>query len=440
MRSLQARLVAALTAVILAAGFLSGAWTFRWAFQEAIELQDAILRQVGAIAATTPLSLQPSSLSGVDAEARFVVEELDRSGRRTSATAAVADLPPGLPDGLQTITREGEPWRVLLRTRPDGGRVAVSQPTANRDEVAREAAQRSVVPLAALLPTLALAIAWMVRRTFRPVAALAARLDEDRSDRPLELPRDGMPSELSSFINAINRLLERIGGMVEQQRRFVADAAHELRTPIAALSVQAENLGVVELDERNERLAALQGGIRRTGRLLDQLLALARYDAQAPEAVAPAAFDQVLKQTVADHVLAAEAAGVDLGFKRIEAVAVRVDPTALAVLIRNLLDNALRHTPPGGRIDIDLAAVGERARLRIEDTGPGIPQSELADVLRPFHRGRQATGDGSGLGLAIVRRIAETYGGAISLENLSPNGPSGLRVTVQLPLANASAP
>ena len=440
MRSLQVRLVAALTAVVLAAGILGGAWTFRWAFQEAIELQDAILRQVAAIAATTPLSLQPSILNGVDAEARFVVEEIDRSGRRTSATAAVADLPPGLPDGLQTITREGEPWRVLLRTRPDGGRFAVSQPTANRDEVAREAAQRSVVPLAALLPTLALAIAWMVRRTFRPVAALAARLDEDRSDRPLELPRDGMPSELSSFINAINRLLERIGGMVEQQRRFVADAAHELRTPIAALSVQAENLRVVALDERNERLAALQGGIRRTGRLLDQLLALARYDAQAPADAAPAAFDQVLKQTVADHVLAAEAAGVDLGFQRIEAVVVRVDPSALGVIVRNLLDNALRHTPPGGRIDIDLAAVGERARLRIEDTGPGIPQSELADVLRPFHRGREATGDGSGLGLAIVRRIAETYGGAISLENLPPDGPSGLRVTVQLPPANASGP
>lgn len=415
-------------------------WTFRWAFQEAIELQDAILRQVGAIAATTPLSLQPSILNGVDAEARFVVEELDRSGRRTSATAAVADLPPGLADGLQTITREGEPWRVLLRTRPDGSRVAVSQPTANRDEVAREAAQRSVVPLAALLPTLALAIAWMIRRTFRPVAQLAARLDEDRSDRPLKLPRDGMPSELSSFINAINRLLERIGGMVEQQRRFVADAAHELRTPIAALSVQAENLRVVALDERNERLAALQGGIRRTGRLLDQLLALARYDAPAPAAAAPAAFDQALKQSVADHVLAAEAAGVDLGFQRIEAVVVRADPSALGVIIRNLLDNALRHTPRGGRIDIDLAAAGEWARLRIEDTGPGIPHSELADVLRPFHRGRQATGDGSGLGLAIVRRIAETYGGAISLENLAPNGPSGLRVTVQLPLANASGP
>jgi two-component system OmpR family sensor kinase len=343
-------------------------------------------------------------------------------------------LPDNIADGLLTLVRGKASWRILVRTRSDGSRVAVSQSTDYRDEIAHDMALRAILPLAALIPCLMLLVGVVIRYSFRPVSLLAAQLDAKETDHLAKLPSEGMPKELLPFIASINRLLERIGAMFDQQRRFIADAAHELRTPITALSLQAENLDRVKLPKESlDRLSALKTGIRRTAHLLEQLLALAKYDAgRAPQAP-PTAFDDIVKEVVADFMPRAQARAVDLGFERIDHVCVAADGTALAVLVRNLVDNALSHTPDGGRIDIGLFRHCNHAVLRIEDSGPGIPEAELVRVFEPFYRGGWSMGEGTGLGLPIVRRVAETLGGSVVLENILAPDRTGLRVDVRIP-------
>jgi two-component system OmpR family sensor kinase len=228
--------------------------------------------------------------------------------------------------------------------------------------------------------------------------------------------------------------------MIEQQRRFVADAAHELRSPITALSVQAENLDHAKLSPGSRgRLAALQAGIRRTGHLLEQLLALARYDSPGTPAARIAALDHIARDVVADLLPAARARAVDLGFEHIESLSVCGDATALAVLIRNLVDNALRYTRDGGRVDLHLYAEGTSAVLRVEDTGPGICDDDLPHVFEPFYRGQRGEGEGTGLGLSIVDRIVKSVAGSVAVENIPAPAGSGLRVTVTIPLATVPA-
>jgi two-component system, OmpR family, sensor kinase len=440
MSSLRARLFAGLAAFILMTGLAAGIFTFRWAFDEAIELQDAVLLQVGALAAGNRPQTELPAQRGVDTEARVVVEELRRPQDAGSNANAALPLPADVSDGLQTIGLGANQWRVLVRSRPDGSRVAVGQLTAYRDEIARGSALRTVLPFAVLIPCLMLLVAAVISYSFRSVSRLAAKLDASKSDHLTALPLDGMPEELRPFIESINRLLHRMVMILDQQRRFVADAAHELRSPITALSVQAENLDHAELPEESSlRLATLQTGIRRTAHLLEQLLALAKYESSGTPETQVAAFDRVARGVIAGLMPSAQGRSVDLGFERIESVTVRGDPTALAVLIRNLVDNALRHAPDGGRVDIHLYAEGTSAVLRVEDTGPGICESDLARVFEPFYRGRRNERDGTGLGLSIVHRIVTSLSGSVVLENIQPPQEPGLRIVVTLPLAATRA-
>jgi two-component system, OmpR family, sensor kinase len=436
MSSLRARLFVGLAAFILMTGLAAGVMTFSWAFDEAIELQDAILLQVGALAAANRLQHELPAERGVDAVSRVVIEDLVQPQETGSTENSLLPLPANVADGLQTIGRSGKQWRVLVRSRVDGSRVAVGQLTEYRNEIASGSALRTVLPFAVLVPCLMLLVGLVISYSFRPVSRLAAKLDDSTSVQLAELPLDGMPEELRPFIESINRLLRRIAMVVDQQRRFIADAAHELRSPITALSVQAANLDRTKLpQESHERLAALQAGIRRTGHLLEQLLALAKYESSGTPETKVAAFDRVAGGVIADLLPLAQCRGIDLGFERIESVFVHADPTALAVLVRNLVDNALRHTPDGGRVDLQLYAECTSAVLRVEDTGPGIAETELARVFEPFYRSPRNEGGGTGLGLSIVHRIVKSLSGWVVLENIAaPKGP-GLRVIVIIPLA-----
>jgi two-component system OmpR family sensor kinase len=432
--SLRDRLLVGIGAFVLVTGLAAGGVAFKGSFDEAIELQDSMLVQIGALVVAH--GVQPPAPVGeaVDAEARITIEELGDAGKKAEGTQALPGLPANLPDGLQTVARGGEGWRLVVRTRADGSRVAVGQPTAIRDESATNSALRTVLPLAALIPCLTLLVAIVIHRTLRPVLRLADRLDAKRSDDFEKLPLDGMPAELRPFIASINRLLVRVGTMVDQNRRFIADAAHELRTPITALGIQAENLDRIDLPPQSRaRLDVLIEGIRRIAHLLEQLLAHARYDTGPATDAAVTAFDHIARECVADLLPIAAARIVDLGFARLEAVSVRGDATALAVMLRNLLDNALRHTPAGGRVDVYLYRDGNNAVVRIEDTGPGIVPADLERVFEPFFHGGRPTDEGTGLGLSIVRRIVDGRDGRIAIENIALPQRSGLRVTVTLP-------
>jgi two-component system OmpR family sensor kinase len=431
--SLRRRLFIGLTFMIVSTGLGAGVVAFRWAFNEAIELQDSILLQIGTFVLNTRMQTDATINAGVDTESQVIIEEL---GARPSGTPDARALWI-LQDGLHIVSRDHKPWRVLLQTRPDGSRFVVGQATAIRDETARDSALHTILPFAILTPCLMLVIAIVVWQSLRPMTELAGQLDARRSDDLSKLALKGTPSELHPFIASINRLLERIHAMMDQQRRFVADAAHELRSPITAISLQAENLSQAELPpDSRDRLSALTSGARRTAHLLEQLLALARYDMDRIPEPPVTSLDRCAKEVVADFICRAMDRGVDLGFEVIEPAFVRGDPAMLSSVVHNLIDNALRHTPQGGRIDVGVYRDGARVILQIEDTGPGIPPSDFERVFEPFVRGSRPTEEGTGLGLSIVKRIVERLKGSVTLENVPK---SGLRVIVTLPLVEQAA-
>lgn len=435
-RSLRGRLFIGLTAMIILTGAIGGMFAYSWAFGEAIEMQDSILIQLASLAQSGSFSAgQP--LHGVEEDTEVWLIELGKTPRGLADDRQLFTLR----DGLQVATWKNRPIRVLLRTRSDGSRFAVAQPTTVRDETARDVAFRTLLPIAALIPCLMLVTALVIAHSLRPIVQLAGDLDSRRADDMTPLPLKGTPSELHPFITSINGLLARMRLLMDQHRRFLADAAHELRTPITALSLQAENLDSVALPEvARERVAALKKGMHRAKHLLEQLLALARHEAtpSGPAEMPLAALDRVAKEVVADLMPEALDRGIDLGFALVEPLTVRSEPVMLAAIIRNLLDNALRFTPRGGTIDIGVYREDDVAILQVEDTGPGIASTDMDQIFEPFFRGSRPEGEGTGLGLSIVKRIVDSLGGGIALENIAGAGRSGLRATVRLPIAGDS--
>jgi len=305
----------------------------------------------------------------------------------------------GLKDGLRTTLYKGQPIRALLRTRPDGSRFAVAQPTAVRDDTARDMAFRTLLPIAALIPFLLLVTALVIAHSLRPMMRLAGDLDGRRADDLTSLPLKGMPTELHPFIASINGLLARMRLLMDQQRRFLADAAHELRTPITALSLQAENLDRVELPKAAlERVAALKQGMHRTKHLLERLLALARHEAiPSGSAEMPlVSLNRVAKEVVADLLPESLERGIDLGFALAEPLTVRGEPVMVAAIIRNLLDNALRFTPRGGNNrcrGLSGGRGGHPAGRRFRPRHPiDRPGSDLRALLPRLPAGRRRSG------------------------------------------------
>jgi len=429
-RSLRGRLYLGLSLVILLAAAVGAMITYAWAFDEAIEIQDSVLLQVASLAQGGSVGGTP--VHGIEESSDVRIIELGTSPPSPTEYRHLFSLQ----DGPHVTTYDGQRLRLLLRTRSDGSRYAVAQPTTIRDETAREMALRALTPFAVLFPCLLLVTALAIAGSMRPVIRLATELDRRQADNLSPMPLEGAPSELHPFIVSINGLLGRTSRMMERQRRFIADAAHELRTPIAALSLQADNLDAVALPEpARQRVAALKQGTRRTKHLLEQLLALARHDVTgAGLADMPAvALDGVAKEVVAGLMPVAAERSIDLGFEIIESVNVRGEPMMLTMMIRNLLDNALRYTPRGGHVDIGIYRENDMAVVQIEDNGPGIAPDEMDRVFDPFMRGLSVEGeDGTGLGLAIVKRIVDALGGTVTLETAQDLDRSGLRATIRL--------
>lgn len=430
-KSLRGRLFVGLTAIIVLTGAVGGTLAYVWAYNEAIEMQDSVLTQVGTFALNVSIG-QSQPVDGIDAESEVVVVELGPTPRGSADDRRLWTLH----DGLHNDTRQGRPIRILLRTRPDGSRFAVAQGDEIRSEIAGDTAIRTLLPIAALVPCLLLVTALVIGRSFRPMFRLAGELDARKAVDLRTLSAKGAPSELQPFLGSINALLERIRTMMDQQRRFVADAAHELRTPITALSLQAENLDPFDMPPAaRERLEALKSGVRRTRHLLDQLLALARQDL-APQEREEVYLDQVAKGVVADLLAESAAREIDLGFTTAEPVSVTADPLAILSLVRNLAENAVKYTRNGGRVDLSVYREANAAVLSVEDNGPGVPPQDIERIFEPFYRGRRPIGDGSGLGLSIVKRIVDRCGGSIEFENVTETGRSGLRATVRLPASD----
>lgn len=330
---------------------------------------------------------------------------------------AHAMLPAQVPAGFSSPVINGRVWRLYSLEAVDR-HVEVAQPLAVRDAAANEIAEQLLLPLAAALPFAALLIWFGVGRGLKPLGQTAREI-QHRSDADLT-PLDTMalPHELRPMVTALNDLMGRLAEVLQAQQHFIADAAHELLTPLTALQLQAQWLQrSSDSREREEGLLELRAGVERTVRLARQLLALARQESKSDSAVAEINLATLAREVVAEQAGTAAARQIDLGFDQATPLRVRGEAEALKMMLSNLVDNAIKYTPAGGRVDVRVARTDDAGLLHVEDSGPGIPPEDLQRVFDRFYRRAGQAVAGSGLGLAIVRNIAERQGLSLRLDN-----------------------
>ena len=427
--SLRRRISTWLSTSILIGGLLAAVVSFALTFRIATASQDAQLDQFAAVLATRPFERIASRHLPQDieeAETRFVVAALE-SPPDVHDEGVRLFFPSSLVDGLQTAEIAGKRWRVMVVRDPDGTRFAVGQTIEARIETALSSALLVLLPLALLIPMLLLALRWALARAFMPLHALSQEADRIDGSSVTRLASQSVAVELRPFVQAVNRLLDRLGLALDQQRKLVSNAAHELRSPIHALMIQAENVRAVPLSaEAALRVEALEQGLERTTQLLDQLLGLARVQGPLHRRIDDIALHEVLRQAIATVLPLATAKDIDLGCLRLDDTVVRGTPDDAFLLMRNAIDNAVRYTPRGGRVDLSLVSGDGAMVFEVADTGPGIAAADRERVFEPFVRviGTQETG--SGLGLSIAKAAAEALGGTIELQGRTAPA-SGLR-------------
>ena len=428
-RKLLLWLLAGLTLAVIAAGVR----IYTQTLAEANEMFDYHLQQMAASLPNDSFSpLPPSNLQEREAQDGLVVQIWDRNGLELYFSRPASRLPQRAEIGFSTVDTPYGSWRVYSALERNNV-VQVAQPMRVRKDIAAGMALRALVPLLALLPVLGILIWITVGRGLRPLHRMAQAVGQRTPDALEPLPLAPLPSEIRPLVQALNDLLARLARARESQKAFVADAAHALRTPLTAVQMQIQLAERAQTEEeRAAAFAQLKQGQARAAHLVQQLLTLARQEpGMAAHGHAPVDLLQLARQVVSEHAALAENKGVDLGLNDTVPTTVTGDAEGLRVMLGNLVDNAIRYTPAGGRVDIALRTQEDQTVLEVNDTGPGIPAEERARVFDRFYR-REATREpGSGLGLAIVKNIAERHGATVLLEDRLP-GP-GLRVSVTFP-------
>ena len=434
--SLRARLTGALLLAVLAFAALQAAVTYRTARAETEALFDA---QMQRIALSLSGSLGAGALSDdapaaeTPAAREMIIQIWRADGVMLYRSPQGRLLPPQTVIGFSDTVAGGEPYRIYaLRTATQV--VQVAQQTEARGRMAGQLALRAVLPVALLAPVLMLIVWWVVGRAIGPIERVRRQVAARRPDDLAPLPTAGLPAEVRPLVGEMNGLLTRLSAAWDALTHFTADAAHELRSPLAALRLQAQSLQRAP-DDATRAIATerLLAGIDRATRLVEQLLALARQEG-AGEGAELVSLDltALARNALADAEPEAARHAIALTLDAPTApVVLRADEAALAVLLRNLLGNALRHTPPGGQVRVGVREEASVIDLTVEDSGPGIAPDERARVLDRFYRVPGTPGHGSGLGLAIVRAIAERHGAALTLDASPTLG--GLRVMLRWP-------
>ena len=341
-------------------------------------------------------------------------------------------------EGFESLTIDGVAWRVFGTQGAERDvQVFVGEHESARRDIVWALLRGTLWPLAAVLPLLGVAVWWAVRRGTAPLRALGATLAARQPQALDAVPVQDSPAEMLPMLEALNRLFGRIAAMVDAERRFTADAAHELRTPIAAIRAQAQValLGTEEAGRRHALHATLEGCDRAT-RLVEQLLTLSRLETGTMPSHGKVDLAAVVRRVVAELAPRALARQQRLELDADAACVVAADETLLAVLVRNLVDNAVRYSPAGAQVRAAVlmsADPASRVVLSVEDSGPGLAEADLQRLGERFFRVLGSDEAGSGLGWSIVRRVATVLGAEIRVERSALLGGLAVRVGLRTP-------
>lgn len=440
MTTLRARLTVWLLGALVLVGSCSALFVYVRAERATQALLDNQLKQVGQLVAarrrerTVPLAGRDAEPAGKAPE-DLIVTVRDEAGTVRFSTDPEVPLPTPVP-GFSERQIGGQRYRVYGM---DTGvrSVAVAQAIGVRQDAALAGALAVLLPVAVLIPVLALVIGFVVRRGLTPLEK-AVRSIAERSPLALEaVALADQPEDLRPLIGAMNRLIARLAESLEHERRFISDAAHALRTPIAALLLQADVLDTCrDVDERDRRLRELRAGIDRAVRLTNQLLALAG-DERGPRIVgARTPADVLLEEVAGLYAPLAAARGVRIELLPETDAGLPGELGRLLLIVGNLFDNAVRHSPAGGKVQLRSHEAGSTVEIEVVDEGPGIPPAEIERVFERFYRSAGAPEGGSGLGLATARAVAGRLGGRVTLANRTDR--AGLVARVTLPVAAAA--
>lgn len=364
-------------------------------------------------------------------EGRFVSQIWSTKGELVYSSV-LDDGPPLQPPGLHFVVWEGHTWRVYTLPR-ETRTVQVAVTRQDRNQGFSSLVVWLLLPMALLVVLLGVLIHEAVSRALRPLDQLRRDIGQREMAQLHAVSLTDLPDEVAPLAHTLNQLLQRLDRLLAGQRQFLADAAHELNTPLAAIKLQAQLARRAQAGERQTALDDLDAGIERAIHLAAQLLQLARLEPDQREPTQEAVrLDAQVRQAVAAFSGAADARDTDLGIVQADAATLVGDRAALRALLDNLLDNALRYTPPGARIDVSLRQDADAVLLEIADNGPGIPAQDRSRATERFVRLNQSDVTGSGLGLAIARETAALHGGSLQLDD-TPGG--GLTVRVRLPLS-----
>lgn len=434
--SLRARLLAWLLGGVLLVGVGGGLVVYRNALAEADAFFDYHLKETALLLRDQPVEylLPPPLPSGTSAYDFFVqIWTIDGEHIYTSPRPNVV-LPNFTTLGFSTVATSSGQWRVY-GTESLTKVVEVAQPMSVRRQQAAQLAIRTLAPFAVLVPVLGLIVWLAVGHALQPLQRLAKAVKARRVNQLEPLSDARLPDEVRPLVGSLNDLLVRLTAALDRERAFMADAAHELRTPLTALHLQLGALArAVTEAERSEAMGKLSEGVQRAIRLVEQMLALSRQEPRSEPVRTRFALDELARDVVAELVPLADARRIDLGMSEAQAVFVRGEQESVATLVRNLVDNAVRYTPAGGRADVSVersAATPARAVVRVTDNGPGIAREERERVFDRFYRQPGTRSAGSGLGLAIVKAIALTHDATVELGEAADG--HGLAVTVTFP-------
>ena len=398
-----------LASALLAA--IAGATVFYDTYHETHELQDDLLQQV---ASYVPHSGAWKQAADSENDARIFVYS-----SRNPPNSSIALFLQQKSEGFYNLTDDDEPFRAYV------------QETEYREDLASRSARASVWPILLFLPLMLLLIVWVVRKNMRPIHRLSQAVSQRTEQDLTPLPTQNIPSEVVGFVSAINLLLDKAGRFMQQQKRFIADASHELRSPMTALSLQVENLQQLPLsDEAKAQVAQIQQGIQRNRHLLEQLLSLARLQNTSAVERRWVDVNAVFRQVI--EAVLPLAADKDIGVVSSSNVNVMGEEMDFYLLIKTLVDNAVSYTPASSQIDLSAEETENAWLIHVEDNGDGISAAERERVLEPFYRILGTRQQGSGLGLSIAQEIVRKYHGSLQLYD-SRHFEHGLWVRIELP-------